>query len=68
MAPGNVALVSQSGSLGNFAFGPLVRDRKLGFSHFISCGNQIGTTVEDYVDVPGRRSRRHGDRLRRSRR
>lgn len=51
MTPGNVALISQSGSLGNFAFGPLVRDRKLGFSHFISCGNQIGTTVEDYVDV-----------------
>ncbi len=51
MAAGNVALVSQSGSLGNFAFGPLVRDRKLGFSHFISCGNQIGTTVEDYVDA-----------------
>lgn len=50
MAPGSVALISQSGSLGNFAFGPLVRDRKLGFSHFISCGNQIGTTVEDYVD------------------
>lgn len=49
MAPGNVALISQSGSLGNFAFGPLVRDRKLGFSYFISCGNQIGTTVEDYV-------------------
>ena len=58
MAPGNVALISQSGSLGNFAFGPLVRDRKLGFSHFISCGNQIGTTVEDYVDCAGRRSRR----------
>lgn len=51
MAPGNVALISQSGSLGNFAFGPLVRDRKLGFSHFISCGNQIGTTVEDYVEA-----------------
>ena len=51
MAAGHVALVSQSGSLGNFAFGPLVRDRKLGFSHFISCGNQIGTTVEDYVDA-----------------
>jgi acetate---CoA ligase (ADP-forming) len=51
MAPGNVALISQSGSLGNFAFGPLVRDRKLGFSYFISCGNQIGTTVEDYVDA-----------------
>jgi acyl-CoA synthetase (NDP forming) len=51
MAPGNVALISQSGSLGNFAFGPLVRDRKLGFSYFISCGNQIGTTVEDYVEA-----------------
>jgi acyl-CoA synthetase (NDP forming) len=51
MAAGHVALVSQSGSLGNFVFGPLVRDRKLGFSHFISCGNQIGTTVEDYVDA-----------------
>src|SRR5262245_61053152 len=51
MTPGNVALISQSGSLGNFAFGPLVRDRKLGFSHFVSCGNQIGTTVEDYVEA-----------------
>ncbi|MGH6767631.1 MAG: acetate--CoA ligase family protein, partial [Xanthobacteraceae bacterium] len=50
MVPGPVALVSQSGSLGNFAFGPLMRDRKLGFSHFISCGNQTGTTVEDYID------------------
>lgn len=50
MVPGGVALVSQSGSLGNFTFGPLVRDRLLGFSHFISCGNQIGVTVEDYVD------------------
>jgi acetyltransferase len=50
MTPGGVALISQSGSLGNFVFGPLVRDRKIGFSHFISCGNQIGTTIEDYVD------------------
>jgi acyl-CoA synthetase (NDP forming) len=47
---GPVALVSQSGSLGNFAFGPLIRDRKLGFSYFVSCGNQIGLTIEDYVD------------------
>lgn len=47
---GPVALVSQSGSLGNFAFGPLIRDRKLGFSYFVSCGNQIGLTVEDYVE------------------
>jgi len=50
MEAGSVALISQSGSLGNFAFSPLIRDRKLGFSHFISCGNQIGTTTEDYVD------------------
>ena len=47
---GPVALVSQSGSLGNFVFSPLMRDRKLGFSHFISCGNQLGTTIEDYAE------------------
>jgi acyl-CoA synthetase (NDP forming) len=47
---GPVALVSQSGSLGNFVFGPLIRDRKIGFSHFVSCGNQAGTTIEDYVE------------------
>jgi acetyltransferase len=48
--PGSVALVSQSGSLGNFVFGPLMRDRKLGFSHFVSCGNQAGATIEDYAE------------------
>jgi acetyltransferase len=47
---GPIALVSQSGSLGNFAFGPLIRDRKLGFSYFVSCGNQIGLTIEDYAE------------------
>jgi acyl-CoA synthetase (NDP forming) len=47
---GPIALVSQSGSLGNFAFGPLMRDRKIGFSYFVSCGNQIGATVEDYIE------------------
>src|SRR5689334_2350127 len=50
LVPGPVALVSQSGSLGNFVFGPLMRDRKLGFSHFVSCGNQAGATVEDYAE------------------
>ena len=50
MPSGPIALVSQSGSLGNFAFGPLVRDRKLGFSYFVSCGNQAGLTVEDYIE------------------
>ena len=47
---GPVALVSQSGSLGNFAFGPLMRDRRVGFSYFVSCGNQAGTTIEDYAE------------------
>jgi acetyltransferase len=47
---GPVALVSQSGSLGNFVFGPLMRDRGLGFSYFVSCGNQLGATVEDYAE------------------
>src|SRR5580692_4582517 len=50
MPRGPIALVSQSGSLGNFAFGPLIRDRKLGFSYFVSCGNQAGLTVEDYTE------------------
>src|SRR3984957_11879744 len=50
MPRGPVALVSQSGSLGNFAFGPLIRDRRLGFSYFVSCGNQTGLTIEDYVE------------------
>jgi len=50
LLPGPVALVSQSGSLGNFAFGPLMRDRKLGFSYFVSCGNQAGVTIEDYAE------------------
>jgi acetate---CoA ligase (ADP-forming) len=47
---GTVAIVSQSGGLGANAFAPLMTDREIGFSHFISCGNQIGTTVEDYIE------------------
>jgi acetyltransferase len=47
---GSVAIVSQSGGLGANIFAPLMTDRELGFSHFISCGNQIGTTIEDYVE------------------
>ena len=49
LRPGPVALVSQSGGLGASAFAPLMTDRALGFSHFVSCGNQIGTTIEDYI-------------------
>jgi acetyltransferase len=54
MPKGTVAMIYQSGSLGNLEFGPMVRDRKLGFSHFISCGNQIGVTVEDCGLAGGR--------------
>src|SRR6476660_2468300 len=47
---GPVAIVSQSGGLGANVFAPLMTDRELGFSHFVSCGNQIGATIEDYVE------------------
>jgi acetate---CoA ligase (ADP-forming) len=50
LLPGPVAIVSQSGGLGANVFAPLMTDRALGFSHFVSCGNQIGTTIEDYVE------------------
>ncbi len=50
LRPGPVALVSQSGGLGANAFGPLMVDRALGFSHVVSCGNQIGATIEDYIE------------------
>jgi acyl-CoA synthetase (NDP forming) len=50
LRPGPVAIVSQSGGLGANVFAPLMTDRALGFSHFVSCGNQIGTTIEDYVE------------------
>ena len=47
---GNVALVSQSGGLGASAFAPLMADRELGFGYFVSCGNQLGATIEDFAD------------------
>ena len=47
---GSVALVSQSGGLGANAFTPLMSERQLGFSHVISCGNQIGASIEDYIE------------------
>lgn len=49
LRPGNVALISQSGGLGANAFMPLMIERHIGFSHFISCGNQIVTHIEDYL-------------------
>jgi acetyltransferase len=50
LRPGSVALVSQSGGLGATVFSPLMGDRQLGFKYFVSCGNQIGATIEDYVE------------------
>jgi acetyltransferase len=47
---GSVAIVSQSGGLGANVFAPLMADRGLGFSYFVSSGNQIGATIEDYVE------------------
>lgn len=47
---GSVALVSQSGGLGANVFTPLMSERRLGFSHVISCGNQIGASIEDYAE------------------
>lgn len=50
LRPGTVAIVSQSGGLGATAFTPLMADRQLGFAYFVSCGNQLGETIEDFVD------------------
>jgi acetate---CoA ligase (ADP-forming) len=50
LAKGNVGLVSQSGGFSNVIADPLMEDRGVGFSYLVSCGNQIGTTVEDYLE------------------
>ncbi len=50
LRPGPVALVSQSGGLGATAFTPLMTDRELGFAYFVSCGNQLGATIEDFAE------------------
>ncbi len=50
LRPGAVAIVSQSGGLGATAFTPLMAERQLGFAYFVSCGNQLGATIEDFVD------------------
>jgi acetyltransferase len=45
---GNVALVSQSGGLTNVLVPPLMA-RGVGFSFVVSCGNQAGASIEDYL-------------------
>jgi acyl-CoA synthetase (NDP forming) len=48
--PGPVALVSQSGGLSTTIANALMLNRRVGFSHVVSCGNQAGTTVEEYFN------------------
>ena len=50
LIPGNVALVSQSGGLTNVVVPPLMEVRGVGFSYVVSCGNQAGAAVEDFID------------------
>jgi acetate---CoA ligase (ADP-forming) len=50
MVAGSVALVSQSGGFSSLISDPLMEDRGVGFSFLVSCGNQIGTSVESYLE------------------
>ncbi len=50
LVPGPVALVSQSGGFSSLISDPLMEDRGVGFSFLVSCGNQIGTSVESYLE------------------
>ncbi len=50
LVAGHVALISQSGGFSTTIAIPLMRGRGIGFSHIISCGNQAGTTIEDYLE------------------
>jgi acetyltransferase len=47
---GSVALVSQSGGLSTTIANALMLNRHVGLSHIISCGNQAGATVEEYLN------------------
>jgi acyl-CoA synthetase (NDP forming) len=47
---GRVAIVSQSGGFSHAIAEHLMRQRAVGLSYIVSCGNQAGVGVEDYVD------------------
>jgi len=47
---GHVAIVSQSGGFSHAIAEHLMRQRAVGLSYIVSCGNQAGVGVEDYVD------------------
>jgi acyl-CoA synthetase (NDP forming) len=47
---GPVALVSQSGGLSTTIANALMLNRHVGLSHIVSCGNQAGVTIEEYLN------------------
>ena len=47
---GGVAVVSQSGGFSHAIAEHLMRQRAVGLSYIVSCGNQAGLTVEDYLE------------------
>jgi acetyltransferase len=47
---GSVAVVSQSGGFSHAIGEHLMHQRRVGLSYIVSCGNQAGVTVEDYVE------------------
>jgi len=47
---GKVAIVSQSGGFSHAIAEHLMRQRAVGLSYIVSCGNQAGVGIEDYVD------------------
>jgi acyl-CoA synthetase (NDP forming) len=47
---GPVGLVSQSGGLSTTIANALMLNRGVGLSHIVSCGNQAGVTVEEYLN------------------
>lgn len=49
LIPGNIAFVSQSGSLGG-ALINRAQDREIGISYFISSGNEAGLDSSDYIE------------------
>jgi acetyltransferase len=50
LRPGSVGLVSQSGGFSHAIGEHLMQQRQVGLSYIVSCGNQAGLTVEDYVE------------------
>jgi acetate---CoA ligase (ADP-forming) len=50
LRPGGVGIVSQSGGFSHAIGEYLMQQRQVGLSYIVSCGNQAGLTVEDYVE------------------